>query len=84
MQTHGAIVVDDGAERVLTEQGKSLLPVGVKRVEGVFTRGDLVAIKNSKGVEIGWLITAVTNRKRLPVNQQVKLIIYWATKITTS
>jgi len=34
-------------------QGKSLLPAGVRRVEGVFSRGDTVAIVDSAGREIG-------------------------------
>ena len=53
MQTRGVITVDDGAQKVLTAQGKSLLPVGVKQVSGEFARGDLVALKNLKGQEIG-------------------------------
>ena len=33
--------------------GKSLLPAGVTRVEGVFARGDCVAIRDENGAEIG-------------------------------
>lgn len=53
MQLKGTVTVDDGAERVLKARGTSLLPVGVKAIEGLFSRGDLVAIKNLQGVEIG-------------------------------
>ena len=41
-----------GAERALAT-GKSLLPAGVKRVEGAFARGDAVSILSESGVEIG-------------------------------
>ncbi|ABS24444.1 glutamate 5-kinase [Anaeromyxobacter sp. Fw109-5] len=40
----GVIVVDPGARRALTEQGRSLLPSGVRAVEGHFGVGDPVDI----------------------------------------
>lgn len=52
LQTRGTLVLDDGAVRVLREQGKSLLPVGVKEVKGNFTRGDMVICVASDGREI--------------------------------
>jgi glutamate 5-kinase len=42
--SHGRLVVDAGAARVLREQGSSLLPVGVTAVEGEFTAGDAVEV----------------------------------------
>ncbi|MDR2347388.1 MAG: glutamate 5-kinase, partial [Bifidobacteriaceae bacterium] len=41
----GALEVDDGAARAITDGQKSLLAVGVTRVEGDFEAGDPVAIK---------------------------------------
>jgi glutamate 5-kinase len=41
----GSIVVDEGAKRVLIEQGKSLLPSGVKSYEGEFHQGDPIDLK---------------------------------------
>jgi len=52
LEPAGRIGIDDGALRALL-QGKSLLPAGVKRVEGVFSRGDTVAIVDSAGREVG-------------------------------
>jgi len=52
LEIKGAVFVDDGAAAALAA-GKSLLPAGVKRVEGVFSRGDCVAIRNERGAEIG-------------------------------
>ncbi|MDP2898907.1 MAG: glutamate 5-kinase [bacterium] len=40
----GKLVVDEGAEAALRRGGKSLLSVGVKKVEGRFKPGDLVSI----------------------------------------
>ncbi len=52
LQLRGRLTLDDGAVRVLVEQGKSLLPIGVEQVEGEFERGDVVACLSPQGVEI--------------------------------
>jgi len=52
MQSRGSLIIDEGAVRVLRDKGKSLLPVGVKSVEGHFTKGDLVLCLNLQGVEV--------------------------------
>ncbi len=52
LQLAGAVSVDDGAALKLREQGKSLLPIGVVAVEGDFRRGDVIAVRSSKGLEI--------------------------------
>jgi glutamate 5-kinase len=52
LELKGAVFVDPGAVAALA-RGKSLLPAGVTRVEGVFERGDCVAIRDERGVEIG-------------------------------
>lgn len=44
------LLVDAGAARAVKEQGKSLLPSGVKFVSGVFKRGDAVEISGPDGV----------------------------------
>ncbi len=48
----GQIIVDRGAEEAL-KKGKSLLPAGVVKVEGVFKKGDIVSILNEEGLIIG-------------------------------
>jgi len=48
----GRLHIDAGAARVLREQGRSLLPVGVRRVDGQFQRGDLVACVGEDGAEV--------------------------------
>lgn len=52
LQSRGVLVLDDGAARVLREQGKSLLPVGVKSVTGHFTRGEMVVCRDQHGKDI--------------------------------
>lgn len=49
-----AIRVDSGAKAAVLEKGKSLLPSGVKGVEGRFKRGDVVAIVDEEGKKIGF------------------------------
>jgi len=49
----GRLTLDTGAVRALTEDGKSLLPIGVTAVSGEFERGEVVAIDTPDGREIG-------------------------------
>jgi glutamate 5-kinase len=44
----GAIVVDEGAARALRQQSVSLLPPGVKEVQGQFQRGDIIYITDQE------------------------------------
>lgn len=52
MRSRGKLVLDDGAVRVLQQQGRSLLPVGVTRVEGQFSRGEIVSCVDATGNEV--------------------------------
>ena len=52
MQTRGSLQLDDGAVKALQHKGVSLLPVGIYGVCGEFTRGEVVACVDSKGVEV--------------------------------
>ena len=52
----GKVVVDNGAEKALKE-GKSLLPIGIKDVEGIFNKKDVIAIENLDRKIIGKGIT---------------------------
>ena len=52
LQLRGGLVLDEGAVRALREDGKSLLPVGVKAVTGDFSRGEVVAVSDAAGREI--------------------------------
>ena len=52
LQVKGKLILDAGAVKVLTQQGRSLLAVGVSGVEGTFTRGDVVSCVDRNGVEV--------------------------------
>ena len=48
----GGIHIDAGATTALLEKGTSLLPVGIKRIDGSFERGDTVSVYDDQGQEI--------------------------------
>ncbi len=52
LQLRGAVTVDDGAVAKVRDEGKSLLPIGMTAVEGDFSRGDVIAIRDARGSEI--------------------------------
>ena len=52
MKAVGALVIDDGAVAAL-RKGKSLLPAGVRRVDGRFQRGDPVSVITEAGETVG-------------------------------
>jgi glutamate 5-kinase len=52
MRCAGELHLDDGAVDVLQNKNASLLPVGVKKVNGVFHRGEVVACLDMKGREV--------------------------------
>ncbi len=57
MKPMGALIVDAGAVAAL-RRGKSLLPAGVRRIEGRFQRGDPVAILAEGGEAVGAALAA--------------------------
>ena len=50
LQPVGKLIVDEGAKGALSK-GKSLLPAGVKSVQGNFSRGDTVSVVLPDGIE---------------------------------
>ncbi len=52
LQVSGRLGLDAGAVRVLRDQGRSLLAVGVTGVEGRFRRGEMVACLDPEGREV--------------------------------
>ncbi len=47
----GRIFVDDGAKEALVKRGKSLLPSGIKRVDGSFDAGEVIHCVDLGGME---------------------------------
>jgi glutamate 5-kinase len=51
LKPQGALIIDDGAVKAL-QDGKSLLPAGVRQIDGRFERGDAVLVRDRAGREI--------------------------------
>ena len=67
LQTAGRLVIDDGAVKAIKENHRSLLPVGVKAVEGHFARGDVVECIDQRGsrVAVGRVNFSSTSAERI-------------------
>ncbi len=57
LSSRGSITVDEGAALALTDKGRSLLPAGVRAVQGDFGRGDLVDIVDAEGSRVACGLT---------------------------
>lgn len=51
LRPEGALVIDEGAVKALKD-GKSLLPAGIRQIDGRFERGDALVVKDRQGREI--------------------------------
>ena len=51
IEPRGRLKVDAGAQKALTANGRSLLPIGITDVEGKFGRGDVVSLLGENGRE---------------------------------
>jgi len=49
VQASGTLYLDAGASKAILNNGTSLLPVGVKKADGAFNRGDVVDCKSPAG-----------------------------------
>ncbi len=52
LQMRGSVTVDAGAVGKVRDEGKSLLPIGMTAVQGEFSRGDVIAVRDPEGAEI--------------------------------
>jgi glutamate 5-kinase len=57
LSSKGKLIIDDGAALALQKHNRSLLAAGIKSAEGKFGRGDVVAIFDTGGTQIGCGIT---------------------------
>lgn len=56
-RTQGSVMVDEGAVKVLLRGGASLLPVGIRSVDGDFERGATLSVMTLDGREIAHGLT---------------------------
>ena len=60
LHTSGEVVLDAGAVQKLTQEGKSLLPIGVIAVKGEFGRGQVITCVDEAGRPIARGLTSYT------------------------
>jgi glutamate 5-kinase len=72
----GSLVLDEGAERAVEHLGRSLLAIGVRRVEGHFQKGDVVSLFRADGREMArGLINYGSEEMRRIAGQSTERII---------
>ncbi len=50
-QPRGRLIVDAGARNAVQSKGRSLLPIGVVQIDGMFGKGDVVVLCDREGLE---------------------------------
>jgi len=79
----GEIIIDDGAAKAI-DNGKSLLPAGVKKITGTFEKGDHVIVKNQTDIECGRGITSFSSKEIEKIkgihSSKIKNILGYATR----
>lgn len=72
------VIVDDGASTALTDGHTSLLPVGIKKVQGQFKRGDVIQIRHKgKVLAVGFTeydsaeLNLIKGKKSMEINDLV-------------
>ncbi len=83
LQLRGAVTVDAGAAAKLRTEGKSLLPIGMTAVDGNFSRGDVISVRDPKGAELArGLANYASGEARLlcrkPSSEFLRLLGYMA------
>ena len=58
----GKIFIDDGATKAI-ENGKSLLPAGITKVDGNFVKGDNIIIVDNKGKPVARGLTSFSSKE---------------------
>jgi glutamate 5-kinase len=80
LQPAGRLVVDPGAARALAA-GRSLLPAGVRAVEGEFERGDPVLITTADGATLARGLSAYASPDAVRIaghrSEQIEAILGW-------
>lgn len=63
-QEKGKVLVNKGAEELLKDKDKvcSLLPIGIVRILGDFSKGDIIRIQNMKGGVLGYGLAQYSSR----------------------
>ena len=76
----GQMIVDAGAARALA-QGRSLLPAGVRALEGAFERGDAVEVRGPDGTQLARGLSAYASTDAARIighrSEEIEAILGW-------
>jgi glutamate 5-kinase len=74
LKPQGALIIDAGAVKALNE-GKSLLPAGVRQIDGRFERGDAVIVRDRDGREVarGLAAYSATDAERIAGKRSLEI-----------
>jgi glutamate 5-kinase len=74
LKPQGTLIIDAGAAKALAE-GKSLLPAGIRQIDGRFERGDAVLVRDQNGREIarGLVAYNVEDAERIAGKRSVEI-----------
>lgn len=61
----GEVHIDDGAVKALTTRGSSLLPSGIQKISGIFSRGEVLRIVDAHGKDVGHGVTRYSSEALL-------------------
>ncbi len=83
IRSDGKIFIDDGAAKAL-ENGKSLLPAGITKIEGKFSKGDNVLIVDNNGKDCARGLTSFSSDEIKKIKglktDQIEKILGYASK----
>ena len=73
---HGKLIVDEGAKAALRENGRSLLAKGLVRVEGQFSKDDIVSVCDLEGTEFGRGMAAFSSQQMGESEPSGKVVVH--------
>jgi glutamate 5-kinase len=73
---NGRLMVDAGAKTALRENGKSLLPKGIVRIEGQFSKDEIVSICDLEGTEFARGIVAIGSEQFTALSPSTKVVVH--------
>ena len=75
LEPEGELVIDSGAAKAVTSSGKSLLPIGVIRVEGHFEHGAAVMVRDPEGngIAVGLINYSSEEMQRIMGHQTAEI-----------
>lgn len=71
-QSEGAIYVDQGAEKAILHQGRSLLPAGVLKIKGSFQKNDVVEVYGLNGLIGKGEVSYSSDKLKKTIKEHVK------------